>query len=124
MVPAEAEHPALSPGSGVYILLEPMNQPSIQVAAKEFELVAANLIQAGHSQVREFYASMRPLVELAKQGGITKPMEWRDIPGGRSFLDTELREHADLESAFAKFRLAVAGMGSNNSFKADASDAA
>ena len=101
-----------------------MDQPSIQLAAKELEAVAAGLIQAGHSEVRAFYASMQPLVELAKHGGVTKPMEWRDIPCGRTFLETELRKHADLESAFAKFRLVLIGMGSNHSFKADASGAA
>jgi hypothetical protein len=94
-----------------------MDQLSIQLAAKELETVAADLIQEGHAEVRAFYASMRPLIELAKQGSLTEPMEWRDIPYGRAFLETELRKHASLESAFAKFRLAL--MGSNISFKAD-----
>jgi len=88
-----------------------MDQVLIQLATKELEAVASDLIQAGHLDVRAFYASLLPLLTRAKHGEIAEPLEWRDIPGGYAFSDGDLRKHTALESAFAKFRLAVTGPG-------------
>ena len=86
-----------------------MDQAPIQLAAKELEAIASDLIQAGDMDVRTFYASILPLLARAEHGEILEPLEWRDIPGGYAFLDGGLRKHTALESAFAKFRLAVTG---------------
>ncbi len=86
-----------------------MNQSSIMQAAVKLEAVASALAITGHTEVQSFYKSIRPIVELAKQGKITQPLEWRDIPGGRLFLETDLRKHKELESAYAIFKLEVTG---------------
>lgn len=49
------------------------------------------------------------LLNAAKQQRIRTPMEWRDIPGSYLFTEEGLQQYADLEHAFAEFRIELSG---------------
>ncbi|MBV7477300.1 hypothetical protein [Pseudomonas sp. PDM31] len=52
---------------------------------------------------------LAPLMDLVERGQIRKPMEWRDIPGRYLFTEEGLQQYAELEHAFAEFRIELTG---------------
>ncbi|MEG1039401.1 MAG: hypothetical protein RSE94_05715 [Pseudomonas sp.] len=52
---------------------------------------------------------LEPLLDLAEQQMILRPMEWHDIPGRYLFTEEGLQQHAELEHAFAEFRIELTG---------------
>lgn len=57
---------------------------------------------------------LNPLINQAKLGSISEPLEWRDIPGAYFFMEGNLIKYRDLEDAFADFRIEITGV--DNSF--------
>ena len=53
--------------------------------------------------------ALKLLLNAAQQQQIRTPMEWRDIPGSYLFTEEGLQQYADLEHAFAEFRIELTG---------------
>ncbi|MGE7989481.1 hypothetical protein ACQKPE_00205 [Pseudomonas sp. NPDC089554] len=53
--------------------------------------------------------ALNPLLYAAEQQRIRTPVEWRDIPGRYLFTEAGLQQYADLEHAFAEFRIELTG---------------
>jgi hypothetical protein len=52
---------------------------------------------------------LAPLMDRAERGQIRTPMEWRDIPGRHLFTEDGLQQYAELELAFAEFKIELTG---------------
>lgn len=55
------------------------------------------------------YDSLKELISDAKQGCITQPLKYGDVPGDFYFNERNLRKYPDLESAYAKFKIEISG---------------
>lgn len=49
------------------------------------------------------------LIDDARLGGIAEPLPWGDVPGGQRFNEGGLRKYADLEAAYALFKIELTG---------------
>ncbi len=82
---------------------------------KKIEEVAAKLegllldYSRRDSEAMSLLEDLRPLFLAAKEGRISSPMEWRDIPGGYFFTEGTLRKYRDVEATFAEFRIELTG---------------
>ncbi len=83
-----------------------MNSNRIKTTAIELEALLKEYAQ-NDSEADSLLRSLNHLIEEARNGSITMPMEWREIPGSRSFVEGALRKYPDLESAYAKFRTEI-----------------
>ncbi|APA67643.1 MULTISPECIES: hypothetical protein [unclassified Janthinobacterium] len=85
-----------------------MDQSRLQVLAAELDQLLARLAPAD-AEVEALRAALAPLLAQALAGSLATPLEWGEIPGGRWFSEGGLRRYADLEQAFARFRIAATG---------------
>ena len=60
---------------------------------------------------------LSPLLQQAIASELNSNLEWKDIPGGRTFEETDARTLPGLESAYAKFTIAITG-GESDALKA------
>ena len=60
-------------------------------------------------EAQSLLSTLSALIVDARSGRITHPLEWRDIPGSRSFTEGGLGKYGDLETAFADFRIEITG---------------
>ena len=61
------------------------------------------------TEAEEALSSLRVLLKQAITGQITKEMDWKDVPCGYMFLDSELVGFTDLSEAYADFKIEVTG---------------
>ena len=85
-----------------------MDQQRLQARAAELEQWLARLAPAD-GEVADLRSALEPLLALAGSGGLSAPLPWGDIPGGRYFNEGSLRRYAELEQAFARFRIEATG---------------
>ena len=52
---------------------------------------------------------LSPLLQQAIAGQLTSALEWKQIPGDRTFDETDARTLPGLEKAFADFKFAATG---------------
>lgn len=60
-------------------------------------------------EAAELYADLKPLLKLVKEGLITAPWEWGQIPGRYRFSERGLQAYEALEQAFATFCIELTG---------------
>ncbi|KAB8055469.1 MAG: hypothetical protein RSE46_08545 [Janthinobacterium sp.] len=85
-----------------------MDQQRLQALAAELEQSLARLAPTD-GEVADLRSALEPLLALAASGGVTAPLPWGDIPGGRYFTEGGLRQYPELELAFARFRIEATG---------------
>ncbi|MGB5955900.1 hypothetical protein [Pseudomonas sp.] len=61
------------------------------------------------SEAMQLSIELEPLLKAADQKLVSMPMEWRDIPGRYLFTEGGLQQYAELEHAFAEFRIELTG---------------
>lgn len=84
-----------------------MDQSRLQACTTELEQLLARLAGAD-TEVADLRSALEPLLALAG-GGLSAPLPWGDIPGGRYFNEGSLRCYPELEQAFARFRIEATG---------------
>ena len=85
-----------------------MDQSRLQACTAELQQLLARLASAD-GEVADLRSALEPLLALAGSGALATPLVWGDIPGGRYFTEGGLRRYADLEQAFARFRIEATG---------------
>lgn len=60
-------------------------------------------------EAAELYADLKPLLKLVKEGLVTTPWEWGQIPGRYRFSERGLQAYEPLEQAFATFCIELTG---------------
>ena len=68
-----------------------------------------NQYSASDREVKLLSESLKDHIEMAKQGKITAPLEYQSVPGSYFFNEGNLRKYADLEEAYAEFRIEITG---------------
>ncbi|HFL2185482.1 TPA: hypothetical protein ACG3DQ_000449 [Pseudomonas putida] len=71
--------------------------------------VIINRLKSHDPAAMKLSVELALLLNAAKQQRIRTPMEWRDIPGSYLFTEEGLQQYADLEHAFAEFRIELSG---------------
>jgi hypothetical protein len=84
-----------------------MNPSRVTATAKALDVVLRT--HGRDAEVTSLADDIRAVLSKALAGEISGEMAWRDIPGGRYFMEGGLRKYRDLEQAFADFRLALIG---------------
>lgn len=85
-----------------------MDQQRLQACAAQLQQLLARLAPAD-VEVADLRGALEPLLALAGSGALAAPLPWGDIPGGRYFTEGGLRQYAELEQAFARFRIEATG---------------
>lgn len=85
-----------------------MNDAKLRDAAQELQTELAKYAPE-YSGVAALQQSLSPFITKALSGQIQPPLEWRDIPGDRTFEETELRTLSGLQNAYANFKFAATG---------------
>lgn len=70
---------------------------------------AIDALKAKDPAAAKLAVELEPLLILAERGQIRAPMEWRDIPGRYLFTEEGLQQYAELEHAFAEFKIELTG---------------
>ncbi|CAI2531471.1 Uncharacterised protein [Serratia ficaria] len=70
---------------------------------------AIDALKASDPAVEKLSVELELLMTRAERGQIHTPMEWRDIPGRYHFTEEGLQQYAELEHAFAEFRIELIG---------------
>jgi hypothetical protein len=70
---------------------------------------AIDALKAQDPAAAKLAVELEPLLVLAETGQIRTPMEWRDIPGRYLFTEEGLQQYAELEHAFAEFKIELTG---------------
>lgn len=85
-----------------------MNQILLKRKAEAL-LVALRQHASSDSGVHALLVALSPLLDSSMKGEVHSPVEWRDVPGGRLFIDGSLEEFGDIEEAYAQFKIEVTG---------------
>jgi len=72
-------------------------------------LVALTQRASSDSGVHALLVALSPLLDSVLKGDVDSPVEWRDVPGERQFIDGSLGELGDIEKAYAQFKIEVTG---------------
>ena len=70
---------------------------------------AIDALKAMDPAVTRLDQELAPLMDRADRGQIRTPLEWRDIPGRFLFTEEGLQQYAELELAFAEFKIELTG---------------
>lgn len=70
---------------------------------------AIDALKAQDPAAAKLAVELEPLLVLAERDQIRTPMEWRDIPGRYLFTEEGLQQYAELEHAFAEFKIELTG---------------
>jgi hypothetical protein len=70
---------------------------------------AIDALKANDPAVAKLDLELAPLMDQAERGQIRTPLEWRDIPGRYLFTEDGLQQYAELELAFAEFKIELTG---------------
>lgn len=68
-----------------------------------------NQYSASDREVKLLSESLKDHIDMGKQGKITAPLEYQSVPGSYFFNEGNLRKYADLEEAYAEFRIEITG---------------
>lgn len=85
-----------------------MNQHRLQASALKLK----NILQQYSSfneAVEGLSIALQSYIEPALTGSVLAPLDWRDIPGARSFSDGALVQYRDLEEAYDEFKIEITG---------------
>lgn len=85
-----------------------MDQVLLAASAATLENILLQYV-GRDAEASALHAALAPLIEDARKGKIATPVEWRDVPGGYAFSEGRLRQYADLEQAYAAFKIEVTG---------------
>jgi hypothetical protein len=85
-----------------------MDQVLLVRSAERLEEVISKYSSAD-TEVRGPFESLSKLIADARAGKIVSPMEWRDVPGAYGFTEGGLQKYADLEIAYAEFKIEITG---------------
>lgn len=81
---------------------------AIKTTAVALEILLQKYAQSD-SEAAGLFEALKQLIMRAKNGNVSAPMEWSDIPGSYFFTEGTLRKYRDLEKAFAEFRIELTG---------------
>ena len=70
---------------------------------------AIDALKAKDPAVTQLDLELAPLMDRAERSQIRTPLEWRDIPGRYLFTEHGLQQFAELELAFAEFKIELTG---------------
>jgi len=70
---------------------------------------AIDELKAKDPAVTQLDLELSPLMDRAERGQIRTPLEWRDIPGRYLLTEHGLQQYAELELAFAEFKIELTG---------------
>jgi hypothetical protein len=78
---------------------------------KTATILEERLVAYSHKdpEAAALYSDLKPLLELAKSGKITHPLETGSVPGRFRFTEKNLQQYDDLEEAYAKFSIEITG---------------
>jgi hypothetical protein len=85
-----------------------MNLKEIKKCAENLELLLMKYSKNDQEAIF-LYDTLKKLISKAKQGSITQPIKYSDVPGDFYFTERNLRQYPDLESAYAKFKIEITG---------------
>ncbi|WDM61470.1 hypothetical protein K4A76_11190 [Pseudomonas sp. NEEL19] len=85
-----------------------MNTEKLRQKSVKLRLLIDSL-KAQDPAAMKLSVELEPLLHAAEQQLIHCAMEWRDIPGHYLFTEEGLQQYADLEHAFAEFRIELTG---------------
>ncbi|WBM35128.1 MULTISPECIES: hypothetical protein [Pseudomonas] len=85
-----------------------MNTEKLKQESVKLRLLIDSL-KAQDPAAMKLCVELEPLLHAAEQQLIHCAMEWRDIPGHSLFTEEGLQQYADLEHAFAEFRIELTG---------------
>lgn len=60
-------------------------------------------------EVTALYSDLKPLLELAKAGNLSEPIQVGALPGSYRFTEKNLQQYGELEDAYADFSIEVTG---------------
>ena len=60
-------------------------------------------------EVAQLLSGLAPFIEDALAGKIREPLKWGNIPGAYYFMEGTLRKYAELETAYANFKIEITG---------------
>lgn len=93
-----------------------MNLPDAQTKAKALQTLLQQYARTNDT-AEALLNALTPLIDGVLTGQLHTDVSWRDIPGGRTFEETDARTLPGLESAYAKFAIAITG-GESDALKA------
>jgi hypothetical protein len=70
---------------------------------------AIDALKAMDPAIAKLDQELAPLMDRAERDQIRTPLEWRDIPGRFLFTEDGLQQYAELELAFAEFKIELTG---------------
>ncbi|MNM46965.1 hypothetical protein D3C81_579220 [compost metagenome] len=85
-----------------------MNTEALKQKSLKLRMIIDSLKAKGPAAMK-LSVELEPLLNAADQQLIRSPMKWRDIPGRYLFTEEGLQQYADLEHAFAEFRIELTG---------------
>jgi len=85
-----------------------MNTKDLQISAGKLEEALIAFSQKD-VEASALYADLKPLLKLVKDGVITTPWEWGQIPGRYRLSERGLQTYEQLEQAFATFCIELTG---------------
>ena len=85
-----------------------MDLKKIKKCAEKLELLLMKYSKSDKEAIF-LYDTLKELISNAKQGSITQPLKYGDVPGDFYFTERDLRKYPDLESAYAKFKIEISG---------------
>jgi hypothetical protein len=87
-----------------------MSMDTIRLKEKAIALLAIlNRLSPVDSGARVLLIDLRPLLDASLRSAIQEPVDWKVVPGASQFRYGSLREHDDLEEAYAQFKIEVTG---------------
>lgn len=86
-----------------------IDQVKLKAAAEHLEWVLA--YYPSSEVVQSLSETLRPMIDAAKAGRVLEPIEWRDLPGRRAFVEGVYRRYADpdVETACSRFCIEMTG---------------
>jgi hypothetical protein len=85
-----------------------MNQELLKQAALELDELLRKYAPI-HDDAAKLQRAVEGCVRDALAGLMQVPVHWQDIPGGRLFDETNLRQCDGLQSAYAHFKIQATG---------------
>jgi hypothetical protein len=85
-----------------------VDQVQLRKAAADLERLLLKYA-ATDQEAALLHKSLSELIGAARRGEITTALEWRGVPGVYWFTEAHLARYADLEEAYAQFKIEITG---------------
>jgi hypothetical protein len=85
-----------------------MNQDLLMNSANELDKLLRQYAEFD-DEAKTMLRVLTPLIQDARSGKIITPVESRNIPGTRNYLEGNLQQYRDFDDAYGRFILEVTG---------------